>query len=178
MDKLACSDVDEQRLRFDFTHGQPLTAAEIVAIEAFVNEACLRNIEVTTKELPLADALASGAVANFAEKYAEHVRVVKVAEVSAELCGGTHVRETSAIYPFKIRSESSVAAGTRRVEAVAGVAAIQWLQRQTERAEKASALCNTTPEHLVDRVDALQRQLEQTKDTLQQAYRSTMGAPL
>ncbi|RKP24468.1 tRNA synthetases class II (A)-domain-containing protein [Syncephalis pseudoplumigaleata] len=128
-----CSDVDEQRLRFDFTHGQPLTAAEIVAIEAFVNEACLRNIEVTTKELPLADALASGAVANFAEKYAEHVRVVKVAEVSAELCGGTHVRETSAIYPFKIRSESSVAA--------------------------------------VERVDALQRQLEQTKDTLQQAYR-------
>ncbi|KAI8057106.1 tRNA synthetases class II (A)-domain-containing protein [Syncephalis plumigaleata] len=166
----AGSDVDEHRLRFDFTHGHPLTTAQIKAVESFVNEACLRNIKVTTEELPLADALASGAVATFTEKYANQVRVVKVADVSAELCGGTHVHETLSIYPFRIRSETSVAAGTRRIEAIAGVSCTEWLMQQVGQAEQASSLLNTTTSHLVERVSVLQRQLEQTQATLQQTH--------
>ncbi|KAJ2643770.1 hypothetical protein GGF44_001001 [Coemansia sp. RSA 1694] len=119
-------------LRFDFT-SSALTAEQLRAAEALVNQAALDNIGIATACMPLDEARERGAVAVFAEKYdAASVRVVDVPGVSTELCGGTHLRSTRAVYPFHITAEGSVGAGTRRIEAVAGVAGAAWLQQQLE----------------------------------------------
>ncbi len=125
----AGSFVSENITRFDFTHFSALTAEEISEVEALVNEAILEGIEVLNKEMPIAEAKALGAMALFGEKYGDVVRVVKAGDFSTELCGGTHVDNTSKIGLFKIVSESSVAAGVRRIEAVTGANVIGLLNK-------------------------------------------------
>ncbi|KAJ2050777.1 hypothetical protein H4S04_002388 [Coemansia sp. S16] len=119
-------------LRFDFT-SSALGNEQLREIEGLVNKAALGNIEVATACMPLDQAKAQGAIALFSEKYdAASVRVVQMAGVSMELCGGTHLRSTRAVFPFHITAEGSIGAGTRRIEAKAGVAASVWLQQQLE----------------------------------------------
>ncbi|MBC7196506.1 MAG: alanine--tRNA ligase, partial [Deferribacterales bacterium] len=119
--------VSPERLRFDFAHFSPLSDEEIKRVEEIVNTEIQRNLNVAKNYSKLQDAIKSGATALFGEKYGETVRVVKVADFSTELCGGCHVRYTGEIGVFKIVSEASVAAGIRRIEAVTGMAAFNYL---------------------------------------------------
>ena len=115
--------VDENKLRFDFSHSKPLSSEEILAIETIVNKEALKNLEVKTELMKLDDALKSGAMALFGEKYDDDVRVLTMGEnsYSVELCGGTHVERTGDVGFFAITSQSSVASGIRSIEAVAGI---------------------------------------------------------
>src|SRR3979409_2708244 len=124
--------VDAQRTRFDFSHPKPLTAEEIARVEALVNAAIQRNDEVTARIMKYDDAMRAGALAFFGDKYGDEVRVLTMGEFSTELCGGTHVRRTGDIGFFKIVSESGVAAGIRRVEAVTGEGALAWVQQMEQ----------------------------------------------
>ena len=128
--KQAGSLVAPDRLRFDFVHVQALTPGERDRIERIVNEQILMNATVTTDVRSTADAIAAGAMALFGEKYGDKVRVVSVPGFSAELCGGTHVRATGDIGLFAIVSESGIAAGVRRLEAITGLGAVAWAQEQ------------------------------------------------
>ncbi|KAJ1734573.1 hypothetical protein LPJ61_000994 [Coemansia biformis] len=125
-------------LRFDFTSGA-LSDEQLREVERVVNDAALSNADVSVSDMPLAEAQAMGAMALFTEKYsADCVRVVQVPGMSAELCSGTHLRSTRAVFPFQIVSEGSIGAGTRRIEAVAGVAGAAWLQEQAAHARDAA----------------------------------------
>lgn len=115
------------RLRFDFNFSRPLKENEIIEIERRINQWIGDATLLETKVMPLADAKKAGAIAMFGEKYGEQVRVVEVPGVSMELCGGTHVRNTSEIRGFKVISEQAIASGIRRIEAVAGDAFIEYV---------------------------------------------------
>jgi alanyl-tRNA synthetase len=119
--------VDEDRLRFDFSHFSTLTPEEIRQVETKVNNAILKNLQVTICWTTLHEAQEQGAVALFGEKYQERVRVVSFGDYSKELCGGTHVKFSSEIGLFKIVSETSIGAGIRRVEAVCGLNLMHYL---------------------------------------------------
>lgn len=131
--KQAGSFVSPDRLRFDFSHLSPITTNELAEVEQQVNTHIYANYAVTTNIRPTADAMADGAMALFGEKYGEHVRVVSVSDISIELCGGTHCQATGDIGPFVIAQETGVASGVRRIEALTGASAVQFLQlrRQT-----------------------------------------------
>lgn len=118
--------VDSERLRFDFTHHQPVSAAEIAKIETLVNEEIAKGHDLTPQVMPHADAIKAGALALFGEKYGDQVRVLRMGDFSCELCGGTHVKNTSEIRMFKIVSESGVSAGVRRIEAITADVAINF----------------------------------------------------
>jgi alanyl-tRNA synthetase len=122
--------VAPDRLRFDFVHFQPITRDELDRIERIVNEQILKNTPVETNVRPTSEAMASGAMALFGEKYGDSVRVVNVPGFSMELCGGTHVAATGDIGLFAIVAESGIAAGVRRLEALTGMGAVEWAQRQ------------------------------------------------
>ncbi|KAF8938505.1 hypothetical protein BGZ58_000761 [Dissophora ornata] len=122
--------VEPDRLRFDFTHGKPVDQNQIQEIEDWINAIALQSVQPVIKEYPLQKAIDMGSIAVFSEKYGEVVRVVDFPKVSMELCGGTHVEDLSKVYPFKILSEGSVAAGTRRIEAAVGKAASQYFIEQ------------------------------------------------
>lgn len=130
--------VDIDRLRFDFSHFHGLSKEELTAVEARVNQWISQNLPVTITEQPIAEAKASGALSFFGEKYDDIVKVVAMGAASKELCGGTHVKSTKEIESFKIISESAIAAGTRRIEAIAGSDRIaEYLKRQTQEAREA-----------------------------------------
>jgi len=158
--KQAGSVVEPGRLRFDFTHFAPLSAPQLEEIERIVNAEILKNLPVATDILPLDQALATGAMALFGEKYQENVRVVSVPGFSKELCGGTHCRRTGDIGLFKIAYETSVAAGVRRIEALTGEGAYDQFQRASERLRQLSSLLRT-PE--ADLAPGLERLLEQQR---------------
>ncbi|KAG0050664.1 hypothetical protein BGZ83_004530 [Gryganskiella cystojenkinii] len=122
--------VEPERLRFDFTHGKPISPSQTLEIENWINAIALQSVQPMIQEYPLQKAIDMGSIAVFSEKYGEVVRVVDFPKVSMELCGGTHVEDLSKIYPFKILSEGSVAAGTRRIEAAVGRSATQFLIEQ------------------------------------------------
>jgi alanyl-tRNA synthetase len=154
--------VAEDRLRFDFSHLKPLTHGEIAAIEAEVNAEIRHNAEVTTRLMSPDDAVAAGAMALFGEKYGDEVRVLSMGSpgegggnYSVELCGGTHVRATGDIGLFRIVSESAVSSGVRRIEALTGEAARQWVVGREEALKAVAASLKTAPEEVEARVAAL-----------------------
>ena len=160
--------VNDTTLRFDFTHFSALTPEEIKAVETFINDAILKNIEVINKVMPIAEAKAMGAMALFGEKYGDEVRVVKIDERSTELCGGTHVSRTGDIGLIRITSESSVASGVRRIEAVTGFNLLTLLEKYHDMLlDSASVLkignINEVPKKIhatVNDVKVLEKKLE------------------
>ena len=165
--------VDAEHTRFDFSHNAPMSADEIRAVENLVNQEIRHNHEVSVRQMKHEDAIKAGAMALFGEKYGDEVRVVGMADFSTELCGGTHVRRTGDIGFFKIVSESGVAAGVRRVEAVTADGALAWVQRQeTQVAESAAALRAPAAEvgakisQLLENVKNLERELARLKSKM------------
>jgi alanyl-tRNA synthetase len=159
--KQAGSLVRPDRLRFDFTHFSPVTEEEIRAIEQLVNEEIRKNIPVDTAVLSKDEAIADGATALFGEKYGDEVRVVSIKGFSKELCGGTHAGATGDIGLFKIVSETGIAAGVRRIEAVTGKAAVDWLQNL---AAQSTALCRVLSGSMDDAVDKVTGLLKRQKE--------------
>ncbi|MGN7468507.1 alanine--tRNA ligase [Brevibacillus sp. SAFN-007a] len=156
--------VAPERLRFDFTHISAITPEELERIEAIVNEKVWENLAVEISHKPLAEAKAMGAMALFGEKYGDIVRVVKVGDYSLELCGGCHVNNTAEIGLFKLVSESGIGAGTRRIEAVTGRGAYQFLNQQfTILKEVAQALKAPVLAETPARVEGLQQQLKEAQ---------------
>ncbi len=158
--KQAGSLVGPGRLRFDFTHFAPLTTGEIQQIEGRVTEKILEDIEVRTVVLPLDEALKKGAIAFFGEKYGEKVRVVQVADFSIELCGGTHLARTGQAGVFAIVSESSIASGVRRIEALTGAAAVDYLRSQRALVADASQSLHVRPEEIPSTLEKMREDLK------------------
>ena len=154
----AGSYVGPDRLRFDFSHFSAMTPEEIATVEQKVNRAILTDTNVGTIETSQDMAKQMGAMALFGEKYGEKVRVVVVGDISKELCGGTHVSSTGEIGQFKIIGESSVGAGLRRIEAVTGLAALEYANQREAILEQAAQLLKTRPEELVGRLELAQNQ--------------------
>jgi len=147
--------VGPERLRFDFTHDSPLTEGEIESIEDIVNGWIERNVAATTREMSYPEAIESGAVAIFEEKYGDRVRVVQFGDFSTELCGGTHARATGDIGLLKIVSESGIAAGVRRIEALTGLGALDHLRRQERTLRHVADLLKTPVSEVSTRVEKL-----------------------
>jgi alanyl-tRNA synthetase len=155
--KQAGSLVAPDRLRFDFVHFQAITRDELDRIESIVNEQIYRNTPVTTDvDVAPEQAIAAGAMALFGEKYGDKVRVVKIPGFSVELCGGTHVAATGDIGFFEIVSESGVAAGVRRIEAVTGAGAVEWAQQQRKSLDAVIGVLKVNPDQAVDAIERLQ----------------------
>jgi alanyl-tRNA synthetase len=156
--KQAGSLVAPDRLRFDFVHFAAIPREQLDEIERVVNEHVYRNVPVQTDVKSTEDAMASGAMALFGEKYGDRVRVVSIGDgsFSKELCGGTHVRATGDIGPFVITQESGVAAGVRRIEALTGAGAVAWYQEQRQALDRMLGALNTTAEQGVEIVQRLQ----------------------
>ena len=162
--------VTPDRLRFDFAHFQPMTAEEIAQAEALVNKEISAALPVTTQVMSLEEAKKSGAMALFDEKYSENVRVVSMGDFSRELCGGTHVANTGVITAFKIVSESGIAAGVRRIEALTGEGVFAYYREQEAVLAEAAKLLKASPAsvpekigHLLAEVKALQSENESLK---------------
>ena len=153
--KQAGSLVAPDRLRFDFTHYAGLEEQDLLDIEDLVNEEILKNDEVVTTVMDLDSAVDSGAMALFGEKYADQVRVLSIDDFSKELCGGTHVRRTGDIGLFKIVSEGSVAAGTRRIEAVTGEGVLKQLRQASETLALLAGSLHAKPDELLPAVEKL-----------------------
>jgi alanyl-tRNA synthetase len=147
--------VAPDRLRFDFSHTAPMTPEELDLVETRVNEGIWADHVVETSSMPYDEAVAAGAMALFGEKYGDVVRVVRIPDVSLELCGGTHVRHTGEIGLIKIVSESGIAAGVRRIEAVTGPGAFGYFTELAGRLDQVAARLKTTPENLDRRVQHL-----------------------
>ncbi len=158
--------VDATKTRFDFTHNAPITAEQIRRIEDIVNQEILENTATSGKVMSLEDAQKTGAMMLFGEKYGDEVRVLEIGS-SKELCGGTHVSRTGDIGSLKIVSEGGVAAGIRRVEAVTGNNALQFLQGLEDKINEAAAILKTHPGDLVNRVAQLQESLRQAERDLE-----------
>ncbi len=167
--KQAGSMVGPDRLRFDFTHFSQVPTETIEEIEAMVNEKIRKNIAVNTVEMNAEEAFKTGATALFEEKYGDRVRVVALSDFSKELCGGTHTGRTGNIGLFKIISESSVASGIRRIEAITGEAAVKFIQNNEHILHNASQMLKDKPEKLPNRIEKLltsQKSLEKEMERL------------
>ncbi len=148
--------VAPDRLRFDFTHFEALSWPELRQLEREVNRMILQNLSVSTYLTTIEEARKKGAQALFEEKYEEEVRVVQTGDYSLELCGGTHVSSTGEIGLFKIRQESSIAAGVRRIEAETGLGALEYVEKQEDIIREATSNLKTEPEKLVDKIQQVQ----------------------
>jgi alanyl-tRNA synthetase len=153
--KQAGSMVASQRLRFDFTHFSQVSPGDLDRVEALVNARIRANVDVQTDEMAAEEALHSGAMALFEEKYGDRVRVVSLSDFSKELCGGTHTARTGDVGLFTIVAESSVASGVRRIEALTGEAAIVYVQKMARNTLQCSQLLRTKPDEVVLRVQQL-----------------------
>jgi alanyl-tRNA synthetase len=165
--------VDEFKTRFDFSHDKALTPEEIREIEKLVNDEIRRNVAVEARLMKYDQAIKAGAMALFGEKYGDDVRVIGMGEFSTELCGGTHVRRTGDIGFFKIVSQSPVAAGIRRVEAVTADGALEWVQHQNAQVEGVAEMLKVQPgevgarlQQIMDNVRALEKELGRLKSKL------------
>jgi len=172
--------VDADKTRFDFTHTSPMTADEIRRVEEIVNAEIFANAQASAKVMSLDDAQKTGAMMLFGEKYGETVRVLEIGS-SKELCGGTHVQRTGDIGLFKILSESGVAAGIRRIEAIAGDRALTYLQQLDAQINQLAASLKATPNDLAQRISQLQehaRSLEKELERLGSKLAASQGDEL
>ncbi len=173
--------VEAERLRFDFSHTKPLSAEILQSIEDIVNQQIRNNFPVQTKVMATEEAKKAGAVAIFGEKYGDSVRVLTMGDFSKELCGGTHVSRTGDIGLFKIIEETGIAAGTRRIEAVTGQYALDWVMRLEEQMSQLTKLFNVSKNNLLEKVhnelDAKQSLQKQIKE-LQRSVVGMMGDEL
>jgi alanyl-tRNA synthetase len=173
--------VNAQRTRFDFSHPKPMTEEEIRKVEALVNGAIQRNLDVTARVMKYDDAIKAGALAFFGDKYGDEVRVLAMGDFSTELCGGTHVKRTGDIGFFKIVSESGVAAGVRRVEAVTGEGALAWVQQMEQDKGYVESLFQAKGEALKAKINAEReekRSLEKELARLKSKIASSQGSDL
>ena len=174
--KQAGSLVAPDRLRFDFVHFQPVTDAEGALIERLVTEQIVRNTAVDTQVRSTEEAIAAGAMALFGEKYGDTVRVVSVPGFSLELCGGTHVRATGDIGPFVIVSEGGVAAGVRRIEALTGPGAAEWIRERRSTLARIVAALHTSDDQAFEAVGKLQLEVKRlTRETSQLKTKLALG---
>ena len=174
--KQAGSVVEPGRLRFDFTHYAAMDRAELEEVERLMNEQILKNTQVETNVMPLDQAISTGAMALFGEKYGEQVRVVSVPGFSRELCGGTHVGRTGDIGVCKVVYEGSISAGVRRIEAITGEAALHQYQESTGAIKRIAEMMRASEPEVIEHVEkaladqhALKRQVEQLKEKVAQA---------
>ncbi len=151
---------DAERTRFDFSHGQAVTKEELAKVEAIVNEKIAQGLGVLTQVMDVEEAKASGAMALFGEKYGDSVRVVSMGDFSKELCGGTHVANTSDIHNFKILAESGVAAGVRRIEAITGANVLAYYAGLEAQLSEAAAIVKSTPANLNDKLKAMMAEIK------------------
>lgn len=159
--------VAPDRLRFDFTHHQAVTAEELEEIEALVNQRILENHSLNIKHKPLQQAIDEGARALFGEKYGEEVRTIKMGDFSYELCGGTHCQHTGDVGIFLITSEGSAAAGIRRIEAVTGRKAVELVQNRSRELKAAAHLLSTGPDQVADQTRATLKSLSSLEKTVE-----------
>ena len=164
---------DPERTRFDFSYGQAMTKEQIEKVEAIVNENIEKDLPVVTDVMSIDEAKKTGAMALFGEKYGDSVRVVSMGDFSKELCGGTHVKHTGDISSFKILSESGVAAGVRRIEAITGSNVLTYYKKQEEQLNKAAVIAKVQPAMLIEKIQhlmaeykALSQELESLKAKL------------
>ena len=169
----AGSYVDSERLRFDFSHYEAMTADELKKVEDIVNEAIANSIEVDCRVMPIEEANKLGAMSLFGEKYGSEVRVVKMGDFSLEFCGGTHVKNTSAIGLFKILSETSAAAGIRRIEAITGAGILKYLKEKEDLILKVASSLKCAPMETPAKIDsvlaenkALGKEIESLKEKM------------
>jgi alanyl-tRNA synthetase len=158
--------VTSDRFRFDFTHFTALSIEQIDEIERQVNDVILANYPVYTEEMPIEEAKQKGATALFGEKYADIVRVVSVGDYSKELCGGTHISATGEAGLIKIISESSIASGIRRIEALTGTGAIEWYKEREKLINEASMAAKTTPEETASKITEISDELKKARKEL------------
>ncbi|MBI3248071.1 MAG: alanine--tRNA ligase [Deltaproteobacteria bacterium] len=168
--------VTPDRLRFDFTHTSPVKEETLQRIEDLANTHIRENAAVTTDEMSLNDALKSGALAFFGEKYGERVRVLRMGEFSTELCGGTHVTRTGDIGLFKVKSEAGVASGVRRLEAMTGEGALEWVRQRERILKEASHLLKGSEEDVADKIERLMAQQRELEKKLAQLQGTLAGS--
>lgn len=159
--------VEPDRFRFDFTHFSGITPAELERIEKEVNEKILDNLKVETSEMGLDEAREQGATALFGEKYGDTVRVVRIGEYSMELCGGTHLTATSQAGLVKLVGESSIAAGVRRIEALTGESAVNYLNEKEKLLDSLAAALRATPQESVKKAEALSQELRKAEKEIE-----------
>ena len=154
------SNQDADRTRFDFSHGQAMTKEELAKVEAIVNEKIAEDIEVVTNVMSIDEAKKTGAMALFGEKYGDSVRVVTVGDFSKELCGGTHVSHTGQIAAFKILSESGVAAGVRRIEAITATNVTAYYKKLEEELDNAATIVKSSPAQLIEKLTSIMAEMK------------------
>ena len=175
--------VGPERLRFDFSHYEPVTPAQLEEIEALVNAQVRANAQAETRLMSMDEAMQSGAMALFGEKYGDEVRVLSIGDFSVELCGGTHVQHAGDIGLFKITSETGIASGVRRIEAVTGENALQWVRDNEHRLADIAGMLKGSREdagervaQLVEKTRLLEKELQQLKDKLASSQGSDLAA--
>lgn len=159
--------VNEHEVRFDFTHFNPMTSDEIKQVEFLVNDFIMKAVPVEMKEMPIEEAKKLGAMMLFGEKYGDIVRVVKAGDFSLEFCGGTHVANSGQIGLFKIVSESSVAAGVRRIQAVTGFGLLKYLNAGENLVKAVSSILKTGESEIQHRITAVVNELHEKDKTIQ-----------
>ena len=158
--------VEPDRLRFDFTHFEAITPEQLSQVEWMVNDAILEGYPVVTEVLPIEEAKKKGAVAMFGEKYGETVRVVEMGDFSMEFCGGTHLDNTAKAGPFRIKSESSVASGVRRMEATCGRLSLESMEKSHSVLSKAAQFFKTAPAGLLERMEQQAGEMKQLRQAV------------
>ena len=167
--------VNAEKLRFDFSHDEAMSQSQLQTIEQLVNKAIRDNLPAQEQHMAYDDAISYGAVALFGEKYGHQVRVMDFGGYSVELCGGTHVKATGDIGLFIIIHETAVASGIRRIEAITGDAALQWVQQQQQAVTTVSQLIKSKPENMIAQVEQLVNQNKQLQQTIQQMQQQQTG---
>jgi alanyl-tRNA synthetase len=173
--------VDPERLRFDFSHFQPVSGKQLQEIETLVNEQIRANAEVETRIMPIDEAMEAGAMALFGEKYGDQVRVLSIGDFSVELCGGTHVVRAGDIGIFKIVSEAGIASGVRRIEAVTGAGALEYIAETEKNISEVANLVKAGREDTVAKVGQLlerNRRLEKELEAVKARLASSQGSDL